>query len=203
MRNFTKVERFLSSDDKQFNLEEISESLEAIAKEILNNENAFIVLNNIIKLDPKNAIAYNLRGQFYYYKKKYDDAISDYSESIAIDPKFRAVFYNRGLSYKKKWAEVKDTATKQEQFHFATSAIKDFKQAIDGIYSNDRSHFNVEEIEETIKTLSEEHRIRTIQVSAEAQRKLQGYSIHDKREEVKEEANNYDPIDSMYAGYPM
>jgi tetratricopeptide (TPR) repeat protein len=55
-----------------------------------------------IKLDPKNAEAYNVRGVTYYYKKDYDRAIADYTEAIKLDPKFALAYYNRGNAYYNK-----------------------------------------------------------------------------------------------------
>lgn len=45
------------------------------------------------------ALIYNLRGVAYYYLKKYDAAISDYSKAIELDPDFAGAYNNRGICY--------------------------------------------------------------------------------------------------------
>ena len=40
--------------------------------------------------------AYNSRGHIRYLWVDFDDAISDYSEAIKLDPKFAVAYYNRG-----------------------------------------------------------------------------------------------------------
>ncbi len=187
--NFNKIR-------DSFNLKERDEHIEAIAKEILNNPNAPIVLNEFIKLNPKNAIAYSLRGQLSSHENKYDDAISDFSRGIEIDPKFRAAYYNRGLIYRKKWNEVKNTATTQEQFHFATSAMRDFNSAVEGIYSGVFHSM----VNKKIKTLREEHDKRSYQNSIDSQTKQHGYVIF-KKAEVTQETS--DDIDYTYLAYAL
>jgi len=45
---------------------------------------------------------YNNRGNSYYEKGQYDQAISDYSEAIKINPADAIAYNNRGLAYYKK-----------------------------------------------------------------------------------------------------
>ena len=40
--------------------------------------------------------AYNSRGHIRYLWVDFDEAISDYSEAIELDPKFAVAYYNRG-----------------------------------------------------------------------------------------------------------
>ena len=40
--------------------------------------------------------AYNSRGHIRYLWVEFDDAISDYSEAIKLDPNFAVAYYNRG-----------------------------------------------------------------------------------------------------------
>ena len=49
-----------------------------------------------IRLDPKDAFAYNSRGLAWYSKKEYDKAIADYDEAIRLKPDFAVAYYNRG-----------------------------------------------------------------------------------------------------------
>ncbi len=48
------------------------------------------------------AIAYNSRGDAYYSKGGVDRAIADYSQAIALDPKFAAAYNIRGIAYYRK-----------------------------------------------------------------------------------------------------
>lgn len=59
-------------------------------------KNALYYLNEAIKLDPKNARAYNIRGLAKYESENYEDAILDYDKAIVIDSKYVAAYNNRG-----------------------------------------------------------------------------------------------------------
>lgn len=48
--------------------------------------------------------AYNCRGHIRYLWVEFDEAISDYSEAIQLDPKFAVAYYNRGqIHYRLGW----------------------------------------------------------------------------------------------------
>ena len=49
-----------------------------------------------IRLDPKDATAYNNRGSARYDRKEYDGAIADYDQAIRLDPKYATAYNNRG-----------------------------------------------------------------------------------------------------------
>jgi tetratricopeptide (TPR) repeat protein len=70
----------------------------------------------VIRLNPRNAIAYDNRGSTYAQKREYAKAIEDYTEAIRLDPKAPSVFYNRGIAY-----------TKEEDYD---KAIKDYTEAL-------------------------------------------------------------------------
>ncbi|GHV49664.1 hypothetical protein AGMMS49579_02340 [Spirochaetia bacterium] len=55
-----------------------------------------------IKLDPKDATAYNNRGYAYYNKNDYDRAFADYTQAIKLDPKDATAYNNRGYIYLSK-----------------------------------------------------------------------------------------------------
>jgi tetratricopeptide (TPR) repeat protein len=55
-----------------------------------------------IKLDPKNASAFNNRGVAYEMRGEFDPALSDYNKAIALYPKFATAYANRGDVYSKK-----------------------------------------------------------------------------------------------------
>jgi len=68
-----------------------------------------------IELDPKNADAYNNRGNAYASLGEYQKAIDDCSKAIELDPKNADAYNNRGNAY-----------VLQE---FPTAACGDFYQA--------------------------------------------------------------------------
>jgi tetratricopeptide (TPR) repeat protein len=59
-----------------------------------------------------NAGAYNNRGVAYVLIGQYDQAISDYTKAIEINPEFARAYNNRGVAYyfkgkyKKAWVDV-------------------------------------------------------------------------------------------------
>jgi tetratricopeptide (TPR) repeat protein len=54
-----------------------------------------------IEEDPNNSEVYNALGNYYFYKKRYDEAIDQYNEAITKDPK--PVYYaNIGDAYREK-----------------------------------------------------------------------------------------------------
>ncbi len=58
--------------------------------------------NQAIKLDEKDAHAFNTRGAIYHLTEKYDEAIAEYTKAIRIDPKFIDPLHNRGMSHAAK-----------------------------------------------------------------------------------------------------
>jgi tetratricopeptide (TPR) repeat protein len=52
-----------------------------------------------IRLDPKQARAYNTRGWAYIEKREFDRAITDLDQAIRLDPKLAGAFNNRGWAY--------------------------------------------------------------------------------------------------------
>jgi tetratricopeptide (TPR) repeat protein len=55
-----------------------------------------------IRLDPKNARAYDGRGDAYFGKTDWNAAIADYTEAIRLDPKSILPYHNRGRAYLSK-----------------------------------------------------------------------------------------------------
>jgi tetratricopeptide (TPR) repeat protein len=55
-----------------------------------------------IRLDSKDALAYNGRGYAFSEKKEYDKAIADYTASIRLDPKDAANYVRRGYAFSEK-----------------------------------------------------------------------------------------------------
>jgi Flp pilus assembly protein TadD len=56
-------------------------------------------LNNAIKLQPDDAIAYNQRGIAYKNIGQYQRAIEDYNEAIHLKSDLAEAYYNRGTAY--------------------------------------------------------------------------------------------------------
>lgn len=52
----------------------------------------------VIRLDSKNALAFNSRGNTYLAKGNPDRAIADYDEAIRLDPDEPGTYLNRGLA---------------------------------------------------------------------------------------------------------
>jgi tetratricopeptide (TPR) repeat protein len=55
--------------------------------------------NKAISLNPRNAIAYNDRGNIYLKKGQLDAAMADYNKAIDLNPNYRTAHYNRALAY--------------------------------------------------------------------------------------------------------
>ena len=64
-----------------------------------NYDKARDVYNQIIKLDSKNAKAYNRTGNCYLAQEKFDSARINYETAILIDSKYSSPYYNLGLIY--------------------------------------------------------------------------------------------------------
>src|SRR4029078_9706776 len=61
-------------------------------------ENAFKDLDEAVRLDPKNASHYNLRGEAYYWESEYAKAVESYSQAIELDGTKGTYFANGGSS---------------------------------------------------------------------------------------------------------
>jgi tetratricopeptide (TPR) repeat protein len=55
-----------------------------------------------IKLDPNSSIAYQERGDTYYYKGDNDQAIADYNQAIKLSPNVASTYNSRGDTYRAK-----------------------------------------------------------------------------------------------------
>jgi tetratricopeptide (TPR) repeat protein/serine/threonine protein kinase len=69
-------------------------------------ERAIHEFDEVIRLNAKDARAYNDRGNAFSSQKEYDKAVADYTEAIRIDPKYAFAYGNRGLAHlhKKEYA---------------------------------------------------------------------------------------------------
>ena len=61
-------------------------------------DRAIGLYNEVLRIVPNSAEAYNSRGYAYYYKGG-GDAIADYTRAIALRPDYATAFNNRGAAY--------------------------------------------------------------------------------------------------------
>jgi len=59
-------------------------------------------LNEVIRLNPKDATAWNNRGFVYNNMGNYDGALADLDEAIRLNPNHALAHKNRGITYEKK-----------------------------------------------------------------------------------------------------
>ncbi|MEH2160263.1 MAG: tetratricopeptide repeat protein [Nostoc sp.] len=64
-----------------------------------NYEGAVEDLNQVIELDPKNALAYNKRGDAYYRLGDYEQAQADSSQAIVLNPEDGNAYFDRGFAF--------------------------------------------------------------------------------------------------------
>jgi len=64
-------------------------------------EKALEDFDEAIKLNPKNADAYNGRGITYRKLEQHERAIEDYNRAIELNPNYAKAYYNRGNAYRK------------------------------------------------------------------------------------------------------
>ncbi|QKQ77382.1 tetratricopeptide repeat protein [Nostoc sp. TCL240-02] len=64
-----------------------------------NYEGAVEDFNRVIELDPKNALAYNKRGDAYYRLGDYEQAQADSSQAILLNPQDGNAYFDRGFAF--------------------------------------------------------------------------------------------------------
>ena len=64
-----------------------------------NYEDAITYYTKALKVNPKDANAYNNRGIAWGKKGDYDNAIADFTKAVEIDPQFADAYKNRGSAY--------------------------------------------------------------------------------------------------------
>jgi tetratricopeptide (TPR) repeat protein len=64
-----------------------------------NYEGAIEDFNQAIELDPKNALAYNRRGDAYYRLGDYEQAQADSSQAILLNPEDANAYFDRGFAF--------------------------------------------------------------------------------------------------------
>ena len=56
-------------------------------------------IDEALRLDPENAVAYYVRGTLYAYLKRHDRVIHDLTESLRIEPGNAQALFHRGIAY--------------------------------------------------------------------------------------------------------
>ncbi|MCW5314275.1 tetratricopeptide repeat protein [Nostoc sp. KVJ3] len=64
-----------------------------------NYEGAIEDFNQVIQSDPKNAMAYNRRGDAYYRLGDYEQAKADSSQAILLNPQDANAYFDRGFAF--------------------------------------------------------------------------------------------------------
>lgn len=78
--------------------ETLSRYLRAVDwREKSNDDNAILELDEAIRLNPRFAEAFLLRGHAWFNKKEFDKAFDDYSSAIRIDPRSAKAYNSRGI----------------------------------------------------------------------------------------------------------
>ena len=67
-----------------------------------NSDRAIKDYSQAIRLNPKDAFAFNNRGIEYSNKDEFDRAIKDHNEAIRLKPDYAKAFHNRGQNYSNK-----------------------------------------------------------------------------------------------------
>jgi uncharacterized caspase-like protein len=131
-RNSPFAEAFLKHSDSNQDLSLVARSITRETLSLTNNQQRPYQEGNIISMDyyslnptaaapapplVMSAEAYYNRGNDYYSEGEYDKALSDFNQTIRLDPKYAAAYVNRGFIYNM----IKDEYDK---------AIADFSEAI-------------------------------------------------------------------------
>lgn len=92
------------------------------------NEEAILEFNRYIKMKPKDAMAYVVRGDAHDDMGQFGKAINDYSRTIELEPKLAEAYDKRGVTY----CQLGDYA----------KALKDFDRAIELHPENATYYYN-------------------------------------------------------------
>jgi len=104
---------------------EKAQAFYGLMKDDLSNEAA----EKALSINPEHAKGNNFKGNFYYNKKEYDNAIEFYNKAIEADPKYTLPYNNLGLAY--HYLEEYD------------KAIKFYNKAIEADPNNAPTYYNL------------------------------------------------------------
>ena len=68
------------------------------SEDILSLNDEIADFNQVIEINPKDALAYLNRGVAKFNLKDYQGSIADFNQAIEINPQFAGAFINRGVS---------------------------------------------------------------------------------------------------------
>jgi tetratricopeptide (TPR) repeat protein len=74
----------------------------ALAIALISSDRAFADPFEDNLVVPNGAVAYRWRGENYYEKREYDNAVANYSIAIALEPSDDLAYRLRGQAYEKK-----------------------------------------------------------------------------------------------------
>jgi len=80
-------------------------------------DQAILLLNKSLEINPKYAAAYETRGIIYSSREQFDQAIADFNKALEIDPKYAEAYISRGRAYyfkaeyNKSWEDVNKAQT--------------------------------------------------------------------------------------------
>ena len=83
--------------DTDFDIGESIYPLTCMTKE--NYRRAIMQLADQIRLNPKDYVAYNVRGALYEVIDNYPAALADFSKAVELNEKYSGAYYNRGRTY--------------------------------------------------------------------------------------------------------
>jgi tetratricopeptide (TPR) repeat protein len=86
------------------------------------------VVDEAIRLDPNNAVAYTNRGRVYERQGRFDEATVEHDAAIRLNPALAIAYANRGLSYEGK----RDYEKALADFERALSIDPKLVRAIEG-----------------------------------------------------------------------
>ena len=62
-------------------------------------EEALVELRTAADLDPLSPVIQSTLPEYYYLRRDYDRAISDYNQALKINPNYALAYYDRGVVY--------------------------------------------------------------------------------------------------------
>lgn len=68
----------------------------------LKPENSLADFKQVVKYDPKSYIGYFAQGMIASSRKKYDDSINAFNQTLELLPEYTAAYYYRSLAYSQK-----------------------------------------------------------------------------------------------------
>ena len=91
-------------------------------------DRTIIDLSEVIRLNPDNADAYNLRGKAHIASGEYERAVADFNQAIKLNPEYAEAFANRSLAYEKQGNKAMATgdAVRGLDLGLASEVAKEF-----------------------------------------------------------------------------